>query len=365
MNSDRIPIHKLDVSAYTIPTDFPESDGTLEWRETTIVTVELHGGGHSGLGYTYAHEAAATLIQKKLKPLVEGGDAMSPQRVWETMAREVRNIGRPGIASMAISAVDAAVWDLKARALGLPLARLLGQVHDAVPIYGSGGFTSYSIGQLQAQLRGWAEQGIPAVKMKIGRDPEADVQRVHQARQAIGEGAELMVDANGAYSRKQAIDMAAFFDADGVRWFEEPVSSDDLEGLRLVRDRAPASMEIAAGEYGFTPWYFERMLNSGAVDVLQADCTRCEGITGFLKVGALCEAHHLLLSGHTAPALHTHVACAIGPLKHLEYFHDHVRIENMLFDGVPQPVKGTLRPDLSRPGMGLEVKRADALRWAA
>ena len=337
--SDRVPIQKLDVSAYTIPNDCPESDGTIAWKETTIIVVHAHGGGRSGLGYTYAHESAAALIQSKLAKIVQNEDAMSPQLAWDAMTREVRNIGRSGIASMAISAVDCALWDLKARLLDLPLVRLLGQVHDGVPIYGSGGFTSYSVARLQEQLRGWVEKGSPAVTMKIGREPQHDLARVRAAREAIG-NADLFVDANGAYSRKQALRMAEAFAEFDVLWFEEPVSSDDLEGLRLIRDRAPAAMEIAAGEYGFTPWYFERMLNAGAVDVLQADCTRCEGITGFLQVGALCKAHHLLLSGHTAPAQHTHAACAVLPLKNLEYFHDHLRIENMIFDGVPQPVQG-------------------------
>jgi L-alanine-DL-glutamate epimerase-like enolase superfamily enzyme len=201
--------------------------------------------------------------------------------------------------------------------------------------------------------------------MKIGRDAHADTERVRAARKAIGDGPELFVDANGAYSVKQAIRQAEIFAESGVRWFEEPVSSDDLAGLRLVRERAPAIMEIAAGEYGYTSWYFERMLNAGAVDVLQADTTRCAGFTGFLQVDALCQAHHIDLSGHTAPALHAHVCCAAQRIRHLEYFHDHVRIENMFFEGVPQPIDGELRPDLSRPGLGLEFKRRDAERFAA
>jgi L-alanine-DL-glutamate epimerase-like enolase superfamily enzyme len=266
---------------------------------------------------------------------------------------------------MAISAVDVALWDLKANLLNIPLVTLLGAVRTAVPIYGSGGFTSYSDEQLRNQLAGWVEQGIPRVKMKIGRDAKADLHRVAFARKAIGPDAELFVDANGAYSRKQAVEQANKFAENGVNWFEEPVSSDDLEGLRLLRDRAPAGMEIAAGEYGYDSWYFRRMLDAGAVDVLQADATRCGGITGFLQAAALCEAHHLPLSAHTAPTIHTHLGCAAAPLRHLEYFHDHVRIENMFFEGVPFPVKGELLPDLSRPGMGIEFKQMDAQRFAA
>jgi L-alanine-DL-glutamate epimerase-like enolase superfamily enzyme len=297
--------------------------------------------------------------------VVKGQDAMAPAASWNAMVAGTRNLGRPGIVSMAISAVDIACWDLKSRLLELPLVALLGVVRNSVPVYGSGGFTSYSDKQLQSQLAGWVEQGISRVKMKIGRDAEADLRRVEAARAAIGSSAELFVDANGAYSRKQALKQAERFRDSNVRWFEEPVTSDDLSGLRLLRDRAPAEMEIAAGEYGYDAGYFRRMLDAGGVDVLQADATRCGGITGFLQAAALCEAHHMPLSGHTAPLVHTHVGCAVKPMRHLEYFHDHVRIEGMFFDGARSPVHGELSPDLSRPGIGIELKRADAQRFAA
>jgi len=364
-DSTVVPIKRIEVSTYTVPTDFPESDGTLEWDSTTLVLVQAAAGDKIGLGYTYANSATADLIHHLLSRVVEGHDAMAIPTCWNAMVRRIRNLGRPGIASMAISAVDSALWDLKARLLNLPLVKLLGTARDSVPIYGSGGFTSYSEEQLQNQLAGWVNQSIPRVKMKIGRDARADLDRVRAARQAIGADAELFVDANGAYDRKQALQQAQKFAELDVRWFEEPVSSDDLQGLRLVRDRAPAGMEIAAGEYGYELGYFREMLAAGAVDVLQADATRCGGITGFLQVAALCQAHHLPLSAHTAPALHTHVCCAAIPLRHLEYFHDHVRIENMFFEGAPKPVHGELRPDLSRPGMGIELKQADAQRFAA
>jgi L-alanine-DL-glutamate epimerase-like enolase superfamily enzyme len=365
LSSHRVPVDRIEVSTYTVPTDFPESDGTLEWNKTTLVLVRANAGGKQGLGYTYADSATASLIRDPLSKVVKGEDAMSPTATYVAMWRRIRNLGRPGICSMAISAVDCALWDLKARLLGVPLVRLLGQVRAGVPVYGSGGFTSYSDRQLAEQLSGWVKQGIPRVKMKIGRDATRDVERVRVAREAIGTEPELFVDANGAYTRKQALAQAEIFARSDVRWFEEPVSSDDLEGLRLLRDRAPVSMNIAAGEYGYDIFYFRRMLDAGAVDVLQADISRCGGVTGFLQVAALCQAHNLPLSGHTAPALHTHVACAAIPIKHLEYFHDHVRIEHMFFDGLPELVNGELRPDLSRPGIGLELKRADAEKFAA
>jgi len=360
-----IAIERIDVSAYTVPTNFPESDGTYTWDKTTMVLVEASAGGMRGLGYTYADVATAYLISEMLAHVVTGRDAMAVPGCWLAMVESIRNLGRPGIASMAISAVDAALWDLKARLLDVPLITLLGPVRKSAPIYGSGGFTSYSRTQLQRQLGDWVASGIPRVKMKIGRNLNDDPVRVASAREAIGPDAKLFVDANGAYSCKQALALANIFAAEsGVTWFEEPVSSDDLEGLRLMRDRAPAGMDIAAGEYGYDLWYFRHMLEAGAVDVLQADATRCGGITGFLRVGALVESRSMQLSSHCGPSLHVHPCCAVPNFRHMEYFHDHVRIERMFFDGVLTPINGELRPDLSRPGMGLEFKRADAARYA-
>jgi L-alanine-DL-glutamate epimerase-like enolase superfamily enzyme len=361
---DRVPVERVSASAYTIPTDYPESDGTFEWTATTIVVVEASAGNISGLGYSYTHEAAAVLIERALADVVRGRSAVDVPGAWDAMVGAVRNIGRVGLASTAIAAVDVALWDLKARLLGLPLVDLLGAVRDSVPLYGSGGFTSYDVERLQRQLGDWVQSGIPRVKMKVGRSPRDDLTRVRAAREAIGPDAELFVDANGAYSRKQAFALAEAFASLDVSWFEEPVSSDDLDGLRLLRDRAPAGMDIAAGEYGYALPYFRAMLDAGAVDVLQADATRCAGITEFLRVGALCAARSLPLSAHTAPALHAHACCAVAPLRHLEFFHDHVRIERLLFDGVLEPMNGALWPDRSRPGLGLALKRVDAARYA-
>ncbi len=360
------PIDRIEVGAYTIPTDAPEADGTLAWDSTTIVVVHAHAAGVSGLGYTYADVSTARLIETKLAEVVEGRDACAPRGSWAAMVQATRNLGRPGITSMAISAVDVALWDLHARLLGAPLARVLGAGRDHVPVYGSGGFTAYSNERLAEQLAGWVDAGIPRVKMKVGTHPVEDPERVRVTREAIGPGAELFVDANGAYGAKQAIALAhTFREQAGVSWFEEPVSSDDLDGLRLLRDRVPAGMDVAAGEYGYDAVYFERMVQAGAVDVLQADITRCGGVTELLRAGAICRAHNLPLSLHCGPAIHVHAGTALEQLRHLEYFHDHVRIERLLFDGLPELRDGALWPDLGRPGLGLELKRADAETYAA
>jgi L-alanine-DL-glutamate epimerase-like enolase superfamily enzyme len=363
--TDTPAVERLDVSAYTVPNDYPGSDGTASWDAVTIVLVEAHAAGRTGLGWTYGDAASGTVITSTLRELVVGADAMRVGAAWQAMVRACRNLGRPGVASMAVSAVDTALWDLKARLLELPLATLLDAVRQAVPIYGSGGLTSYPDPRLREQMEGWVSQGIPRVKMKVGREPERDLHRVRVVREAIGPQTELYVDANGALTRPRALWFARRFAEEfGVSWFEEPVSSDDLEGLRWMRDRAPAGMDIAAGEYGYKLDYFERMLAAGAVSCLQADATRCEGITGFLRVAALCQARSLELSAHCGPSLHAHPCCAVTPFRHLEYFHDHARLERMLFDGVLEPQDGVLRPDLTRPGNGLELKRADAAKFA-
>lgn len=353
-------IESVCASAFRIPTQTHESDGTFSWDATTLVLVEIAAADAAGLGFTYADTATATLIRDSLGAKIVGLDPCDTGRCWTLLVDAVRNLGRPGIASMAISVIDNAIWDLKARLLGLPLVKLLGQVRDTLPIYGSGGFTSYSDQKLQEQLAGWVEEGIQRVKMKIGREPHRDAERVAAARAAIGDTAQLFVDANGAYARKEALELADSFARCHVSWFEEPVCSDDLDGLHLIRDKAPPGMEIAAGEYGYDETYFRRMLEAGAVDVLQADATRCGGITGFLLADALCQAAHVPLSSHCGPSMHLHVGCAARALRHAEYFYDHVRIENMLFEGVAQPKNGALKPDLNRPGHGLEFKHADA-----
>jgi L-alanine-DL-glutamate epimerase-like enolase superfamily enzyme len=358
-------IERVAGRAFRFPTDAPEADGTLTWRHTTIVIAEASAADVTGLGYTYAAVEAAELINDTLAEVVVGEDAFATPKSWEAMVRSVRNVGWRGIGATAISAVDVALWDLKARLLDRPLVQLLGATRSAVPIYGSGGFTSYSPQRLSEQLAAWVTQdGCQWVKMKVGSEPVQDLQRVRAARSAIG-AAGLFVDANGAYSRKQALRFAEQFAELDVSWFEEPVSSDDLNGLRLLRDRAPPAMEIAAGEYGYEPFYFRRMLQAGAVDVLQADATRCCGITGFLRAAAIADAYMVPLSSHTAPALHLHVCCAAPRLRHIEWFHDHVRIERTLFDGAPVPKQGLIRPDLSRAGLGLELRGADAERFAA
>lgn len=359
-----IPIESVEAALFTIPTEQPEADGTLEWDSTTVLLVQAHAGGRTGLGYTYTQNGALDVVSGKLADLVTGGNAMRVGAAWSQMWAAIRNYGQTGLASTAVSAVDIALWDLKARLLERSLVDVLDAVHDATPIYGSGGFCNYTDRQLADQLAGWVEAGIPRVKMKTGREPARDQARLAAARAAIGDDVELFTDANGAFTRSAAVEWAERYSALGVRWFEEPVSSDDLAGLHLVRDRAPGGIDVAAGEYGWNLPYFQRMLDAEAVHCLQADITRCGGISGFLRVGALCDARSLDLSAHCAPQISAQACTAVWHLRHLEYFHDHNRIEHFMFDGCLEPEGGgVLRPDRSRVGCGLAVKWSDVEQW--
>ncbi len=358
-------IRKAELTVYKVPTDTPEADGTFAWNSTTMILAEISTGDARGLGYTYGNEAIETLARHLAEICLVEQSPFDIPRLNTRMARAVRNDGNGGISAMAISMLDVALWDLKARLLGCSVSKLLGRARDAVPVYGSGGFTSYSDEQLEKQLAGWTESGMSMVKMKVGSDPEADPGRVEKARKSIGEEVGLFVDANGAYSVKQALRLAESFNEQNVEWFEEPVSSDHVEGLRLIRRRAPAGMEIAAGEYAYNAFDFRRLLKPGAVDVLQADATRCGGFSGFLEASRIATSFGCPLSAHCAPSLHMHVGTVPANFRHLEYFHDHVRIERMLFDGFIEQRNGFMKPEDSRLGLGLTLKRKDAFRYAA
>lgn len=353
-------IEEPAVTVYTIPTDGVESDGTLEWSSTTMIVVRVHSGDVEGLGYTYGNAAIGRVIVSTLGPVICGRSPMDVPALQRDMVARVRNEGQSGLAMMAVSAVDIALWDLKAKLLAIPLFQLLGQTRESIAIYGSGGFTSYSDKQLYTQLQGWADEGLTAVKIKVGRDNAADVSRVSVAREAIGKEVKLYVDANGAYTVNDALRQAERFSIYGADWLEEPVPATALEELRFIRERVPPGMRIVAGEYGYQLNDFRALLEARAVDVLQADATRCGGITGFLKVGYLAEAFRIPLSSHCAPSAHLHAALSLASFSEAEYFHDHVLIEKQFFDGVAIPREGMLYPDANRSGHGLALRETEA-----
>jgi L-alanine-DL-glutamate epimerase-like enolase superfamily enzyme len=356
-------IGPVTAQAYRVPTESPEADGTLAWSSTTIVVVQVEVGDVIGLGWTYADAACVELVRGVLAAAVQGRDGHDVPAAFLAMQRAIRNLGRPGLVSCAMSAAEIALWDAAARLVRLPLCRLLGKARDSVAVYGSGGFTSYDDEQQRQQLQRWVhQQGLPAVKIKIGEgwgsELDRDLTRIDLARQVIGPEVELYVDANGAYGPGEAVRIGRALDDRAVLWFEEPVSSDDLTGLRRVRDTIGA--DVAAGEYGYHLPYFAAMLDAEAVDCLQVDVTRCGGFSEWLRAAALAAARNRDISSHGAQNLAAHVALATPNVRHLEWFHDHDRIERMFFDGVLDPSGGQIHADLATPGHGLRFKQRDA-----
>ncbi len=359
-------VARVNTTAHRVPTPVPEGDGTLSWDATTIVLVEVHSEGVSGLGWTYADASVVDVVDGVLAPVVIGRSAADVPACWHSMQRAVRNLGRPGLVSCGMSAMDIALWDLAARLLGLPLTRLLGRVHDSVPLYASGGFTTFDEAQLTEQLQEWVgARDVPRVKIKIGESwggaVDRDLARVRLARKVIGDDAELFVDANGGYSVGQACRVAAALAEADVRWFEEPVSSDDLAGLRRVRSASAA--DVAAGEYGYDLAYFARMVGADAVDCVQIDVTRCGGITEWSRITAVAAAANLEVSAHCAPNISAHPALATANFRHLEWFTDHHRIESTFFDGVLDPTGGKVWPSPSDTGHGMRLRPDAASRY--
>jgi L-alanine-DL-glutamate epimerase-like enolase superfamily enzyme len=258
-------ISAVECRAFEVPTDQPEADGTLAWSSTTMVLVEVFSGNSSGIGWTYAGTGCCNIVNEQLSRVIVGSDPMDVPGIDEQMVRACRNLGRPGVVSCAISACDTALWDLKARLLGLPLSSPFGRCVAGVPVYGSGGFTTYTDATTQAQLESWVgDLGLDMVKIKIGeswgREEERDLDRISLARRVVGDRVEVFVDANGGYTVKQAVRVGRRAAREhGITWFEEPVSSDNLAGLHEVRGQVTA--DVAAGEYGYDEPYFARMIS--------------------------------------------------------------------------------------------------------
>ncbi len=354
MTRDRFAIEDVTTAVYRFPTAEPEADGTLTWNATTAVAVTLRAAGQAGLGWTYSSPAAAHIVHDHLADVARGCAATDVQAGWNAMHRAGRNLGTRGLFMQALSAVDVAWWDLKARLLDLPLSALFGARRPAVPIYGSGGFTTLTDRQLGEQVDWWHSVGCTAMKIKIaeswGTEVDRDLERVRRLRELAGDAVQLMVDANGGYTIGVAGRVGSELDQLGVVWFEEPVSSDDPPGLGVLRNRLRC--DVTAGEYAADNYEVRALLP--VVDCLQLDATRCGGYTGWLAGAALAQAHNRDVSAHCAPALHAPVAAAVRNLRHVEWFADHARLEPLLVDGAPMAEAGALRIG-DAPGHGMSI----------
>lgn len=317
--------------------------------------------GPSGLGFSYNHPETVAIIEQRLLPTVLGRDPFDTEGIWADMYDAVHTLGHQGLVFNAMAAIDIALWDLKARALGLPLYKLLGACRESVPVYGSGGFLNYSVDELVEEATGFVERGIPRVKMKIGldagRDDREDVRRVAAVRKAVGDDVEIYVDANGSYRAKQAVDVARRLEDLRVGWLEEPVHAADREGLAVVA--RGTTIPLATGEFEYHLFAFRSLMAAGAVDIVQADVGRVGGVTPWLKIAKLAEAFNLPVAPHAFDVVHLHLMCAVPNatvLEHLSIYDD------LPYKERPEPRDGILTVPADRPGHGLEL---DAERVAA
>lgn len=316
--------------------------------------------GHRGLGFAYAllggGRALKVIADDDLIPLVVGEDPLDHERLFSKVQRRLVGIGRRGLVAHAYSAFDLALWDLKGKVAGLPLYKLLGGARESASVYTSdAGWLWMSPDEIVTAARTYLEQGVMGIKVKVGStDPETDAERLTHVREALGEDIWLAVDANQRYDYATALSMGHFFEEEiGVDWFEEPISCEDLDGHRRLKDRL--EVPLALGETLFGLDEFRRYLDAGAADILQPDVTRVGGLTPWLKVAALAELHHRPLAPHLMPEVAVHLACGlsnVATVEHLPWFFP-------VFVEVPPIVKGRLVP-LKRPGLGLELD-ADAV----
>jgi L-alanine-DL-glutamate epimerase-like enolase superfamily enzyme len=342
-------------------------DATIRQPERGRGALFVHiqtDSGEVGLGVGVA--ASRSIIQDTLKPLLLGQDALAHEKLWDDMFWRVRGFGRKGVAFSAISSVDIALWDLKAKFFGVPLYRLLGPYTDRVPIYGSGGWTSFSELELVREQVGYVERGIPRVKMKVakdfGRAEDEDLRRLAAVRKAVGDDVEIYVDANNGFYAKQAIGFARRMANYDVRWFEEPVLADDVAGLAAVA-RA-IDIPVATGEHEYTKYGFKELISQGGADIVQPDVGRVGGVTEWLKVAHLAHAFNLPVAPHAVQLVHLHLACCTPNLKVVEYLGVSEETDRLFYTDFPEPQNGMWSPYPDRPGLGLELNPRAVERYS-
>lgn len=353
--------HVRPVQDSTIP------DSSLAIGGRSQLFVHIHTDeGVEGLGVGQAAPGARQVIETTLRRVLIGQDPFNIEKLWNDMFWHVRGFGRKGVAFCGLSVVDTGLWDLKAKALRLPLYRLLGPYTDSVPIYGSGGWTNLSEDELVAEMVGYVEQGIGRVKMKVGKDfgrsEREDLQRLAAVRKAVGDDVAIYVDANNGYYAKQAIYMAKEFEQFQVGWFEEPVLADDVQGLAEIRQAI--NIPVATGEHEYTKYGFKDLIARGGADIVQPDVGRVGGVTEWIKVAHLAHAFNLPVAPHAVQLVHLHLACATPNLKVVEHLGTALEGDGIWYTDIPEPEDGMWAPFPDRPGLGLELDPHAVEKWS-
>lgn len=349
-------IESIRTDSYRVPLEEVLSDSTHgSIPHFELVTVRVRDkDGAEGMGYTYAVNSGAAafqvLIEGYLKDVVIGRDADATEKLWQDMWWKVHYSGRGGHATSAISAVDVALWDLKAQRLNMPLWRLFGGYDPVVDVYAGGIDLDFTIDALLKQADGFLKHGHRAIKMKAGRPRlSEDIERVRSMRKHLGEDFPIMVDANMRWTADQAIRAARAFRDYNLVWLEEPTIPDDVAGhVRVVRE---GGIPVATGENMHTLYEFQQMISAGGVTYPEPDVSNCGGMTIFRKIAAVAEAHNLPVTSHGAHDLTVQLMAA-APNRRLMEVHG-FSLDRFVAD--PMKIVNGLTTAPERPGHGIEL----------
>lgn len=365
-------IKKIDVHLVSNPISAGYTDATrkVEMIGYTVVRITTDQG-LEGIGVTYHEvggEATRELILRNMAPKLMDRDPLENEAIWQEFFHYLRGVGRKGLMYGALSAIDIALWDLKGKIVDLPLYRLLGGNRTKIPVYASGGWTSFSDDQLVDEMKGMVAQGYKMVKFKVGVEGgtniRRDVERVRKVREALGPNIELLVDANNCFDAATGVQLANRIREYDIFLFEEPVFADDIPGL--ARFKRGTDIPLGTGEHEYTKFGVRDLLMHDAVDIVQVDGARVGGYTELLKTAALTQAWNVRFAPHAMENIHLNLAGAVPNLLFLERLMMFEDITAKTFKNAPVPVNGFMEiPDL--PGLGLSldmdfIREADETR---
>jgi L-alanine-DL-glutamate epimerase-like enolase superfamily enzyme len=357
---NKVKIIKVSSELYRVPLIRPAKDarhGVMNQIELVIVKVDTTEG-ISGCGYTYTIGIGGTAIKDMIEDYLGdeliGANPLMVEQIWEKMWWKTHWVGRGGLVSFALSALDIALWDIIAKHSHCPLYQILGGYNRRIPAYGSGVDLNLSDEELVAQVEGFIDEGFHAVKIKVGRDePKEDIRRVRLVRQAIGDKVELLIDVNMKWTVSQTVRMGRALEEYGVGWIEEPLVPEDVDGHHKVAEAL--SLPIAIGENLRTLNEFQHYITAKAVDIVQLDVCTVGGITQWRKVAVLANAFNLGISTHYAEEIHVHLLASIPNALIAErhaYRLDHVLERPLTFQK-----GGITPPEIPGHGMVFDEKK--------
>ena len=322
----------------------------IEWILVDVVTDEGHTGHAHMLTFDYGPELLKGIVDTELKDLVVGQNPLLIEKIRGDCLKQVEYIGHSGVAAWGVAAIDIALWDILGKHLNSPVAFLLGACRDSVPIYGSGGWLSYSMDQLLEEVTSYARRGFKGVKMKVGSgNMKQDVERVKAVRKAIGDDLIMMVDANQGWNTHEARQFYRQVQDCNIFWFEEPIPKDDWDGYANLANAL--DIPLATGEREYSLSNFREMLTRRAASVIQPDALRIGGITQWMKLARLCEAFGVRVASHFYKEIDVHCLAACPNALFLEYFP---WLDALLVH--PLEISAGVAKVPARPGLGIEIK---------